>query len=126
MLLLNHDLEKRLIMTVYMTYAQCFEYLHTTVFDDEIRMDINVIDVGELDSEGFSLNFKWAVIIELSDGMGYEKRIILRMVRENKPFYFRSLDKIFKDILWLRDSSLHMTGHLDINFYEQEIFYKDV
>jgi hypothetical protein len=112
-------------MKVYMTYAQCVEYLHTTVFDDEIRMDINVIDVGKLDSEGFSLDFKWAVIIGLSDGEGYEKRIFLRMVRENKPFYFRSLDKIYKDILWLRDSSLHMTGHLDISFYEEEIFFKN-
>jgi hypothetical protein len=111
-------------MTTYMTYGQCVEYLHTTVFDDEIRMDINVIDVGKLDSEGFSLEFKWAVVIALSDGQGYEKRILLRMVRENKPFYFRSLDKIFKDILWMRDSSLHMVGHLDISFYEEEIFYK--
>lgn len=112
-------------MKVYMTYGQCVEYLHTTVFDDEIRMDINVIDVGKLDHEGFSLDFKWAVIIGLSDGDGYEKRIFLRMARENKPFYFRSLDKIYKDILWLRDSSLHMTGHLDISFYEEEIFFKN-
>ena len=111
-------------MTTYMTYGQCVEYLHTTVFDDEIRMDINVIDVGKLDSEGVSLESKYAAIIALTDGMGYEKRIFLRMVRENKPFYFRSLDKIFKDILWMRDSSLHMVGHLDISFYEEEIFYE--
>lgn len=111
-------------MLSYMTYAQCVEYLHTTVFDDEIRMDINVIDVGKLDSEGVSLESKYAAIITLSDGMFYEKRIFLRMVRENKPLYFRSLYMIYNNIFWLRDSSLHMTGHLDISFYEEEIFYK--
>lgn len=111
-------------MLTYMTYAQCVEYLQTTVFDDEIRMDINVIDVGKLDSDGVSLESKYAVVISLTDGMFYEKRILLRMVRENKPFYFRSLDKIYKDILWMRDSSLHMTGHLDISFYEKEVFYQ--
>lgn len=113
-------------MTVYMTYAQCVEYLHTTIFDDEITMDINVIDVGKLDSDGVSIEPKYAAIISLTDGKTYEKRIFLRMVRENKPFYFRTLDKIFKNILWMRDSSLHMTGHLDISFYEQEIFYKSI
>lgn len=109
----------------YMTYAQCVEYLHTTFFDDEIRMDINVIDVGALDSDGLSFKNKYAAIIALTDGMGYEKRIFLRMVRENKPFYFRSLDMIFKNILWFRDSSLHMKGHLDISFYEKEFFLKN-
>ena len=109
-------------MNVYMTYAQCVEYLHTTVFSDEIQMHVHVNDVGALDSDGVSLESKYAVIIRLIDGMGYEKQIILRMVRENKPFYFRSLDNIFKNILWMRNSSLHMRGYLDISFYEKEIF----
>ena len=109
-------------MVSYMTYAQCVEYLHTTFFDDEISMKINVSDVGKIDSDGFPMEEKYAVSILLTDGMEYEKTIILIKVRDNSPYYFRSLDKVFKELLWKRDSCLCMRGYLGSDFYEKEYF----
>ncbi|HGW1746824.1 TPA: hypothetical protein ACNMTN_005614 [Klebsiella pneumoniae] len=107
---------------VYMTYAQCVQYLQTTIFDDEISMKINVSDVGKIDSDGVSMEEKYAVSILLTDGMEYEKLIILTKVRDNSPYYFRSLDKVFKELLWKRDSCLCMRGYLGQDFYEKEYF----
>lgn len=106
----------------YMSFAQCVEYLHTTVFDDEISMKITVIDVADLDAEGIPIEEKYGVKILLSDGMGYEKLILLKKVRDKSPYYFRSLDKIFNDLLWRRDSCLCMAGNLPLDFYEKEYF----
>lgn len=109
-------------MIVYMTYAQCLEYLQTTIFHDEISMKINVSDVGKIDSDGLSIEQKYAVSILLTDGMEYEKLIILIKVRDNAPYYFRTLDKVFKELLWKRDSCLCMRGYLGQDFYEKQYF----
>lgn len=110
----------------YMTYAQCVEYLQTTIFDDEINMKINVFHVGAIDNDGVSIEEKYAVTILLTDDKQYSKLILLKKVRDNSPYYFRSLDKIFKELLWKRDACLCMIGSLPSNYYNDHYFYSKI
>jgi len=111
------------MLKTYMTFAQCVEYLQTTIFDDEINMKINVFHVGAIDNDGVSIEEKYAVSILLTDDIEYEKLIILRKVRDNSPYYFRSLDKIFNELLWKRDACLCMLGSIPPEYYEGKYFY---
>jgi hypothetical protein len=112
------------MLNKYMTVEQCIEYLNTTSFSDTVHQQINVYDVSAFDSDGIPFEDKYFVMIQLIDldDESLNQTIFLKMVRDSKPFYFRSLSRVFNDFLWKRCSQLHMMGNIPQSFIENEYF----
>lgn len=96
-----------------MTVGAAIEYLQTTKWADTIYQVVEVSDMAKLDSEGVSVEDKYHVIVYLQDvsDLDYCLQITFVKARDGSPFYFRSLDRVFNDILFKRDSTLKMLGN---------------
>lgn len=96
-----------------MTVAAAIEYLQTTKWADTVYQVIEVSDMSKLDDEGIPIEDKYHVIVYLQDvaDLDYCLQITFVKARDGSPFYFRSLDRVFNDILFKRDSTLKMLGN---------------
>lgn len=96
-----------------MTVAAAIEYLQTTKWADTVYQVVEVSDMAKLDSEGVPVEDKYHVIVYLQDvaDLDYCLQITFVKARDGSPFYFRSLDRVFNDILFKRDSTLKMLGN---------------
>lgn len=96
-----------------MTVASAIEYLQTTKWSDTVYQVIEVSDMAKLDSEGVPVEDKYHVVVYLEDvaDLDYCLQITFVKARDGSPFYFRSLDRVFNDILFKRDSTLKMLGN---------------
>lgn len=103
--------------TIEMSLNNLVEFLQTTVFSDETFMTVRVWDVGNLDNDGVIHNFQYYATVQLSYGDDKSKDVLYKIVkaRDKTPFLFQTLNMIFSDILWNRDSTLHMMGHRDFD-----------
>jgi hypothetical protein len=96
-----------------MTVGSAIEYLNTTKWADTIYQVVEVSDMAKLDSDGVPLEDKYQVVVYLEDvsDPDYCVQIHFVMARDGSTFYFRSLDRVFNDILFKRDSTLKMLGN---------------
>ena len=96
-----------------MTVAAAIEYLQTTKWADTVYQVVEVSDMAKLDSEGVPVEDKYQVVVHLEDVSDPEYFLQIHFVkaRDGSPFYFRSLDRVFNDILFKRDSTLKMLGN---------------
>lgn len=96
-----------------MTVAAAIEYLQITKWADTVYQVVEVSDMAKLDSEGVPVEDKYQVIVHLEDVSDPEYFLQIHFVkaRDGSPFYFRSLDRVFNDILFKRDSTLKMLGN---------------
>lgn len=96
-----------------MTVAAAIEYLHTTKWADTVYQVVEVSDMSKLDSDGVPVEDKYQVVVYLEDVSDpyYCVQIHFVKARDVSPFYFRSLDRVFNDILFKRDSTLKMLGN---------------
>ena len=96
-----------------MTVAAAIEYLQTTKWSDTVYQVVEVSDMAKLDSDGVPVQDKYQVVVYLEDVSDpyYCVQIHFVMARDGSPFYFRSLDRVFNDILFKRDSTLKMLGN---------------
>lgn len=96
-----------------MTVADAIEYLQTTKWSDTVYQIVEVSDMSELDQDGIPLENKYQVFVYLEDvsDLDYCVQIQFVKARDASPFYFRSLDRVFNDILFKRDSTLKMLGN---------------
>ena len=96
-----------------MTVGSAIEYLNTTKWADTIYQVVEVSDVSKLDCEGIPIQDKYQVVVYLEDVSDpyHCVQIHFVMARDGSPFYFRSLDRVFNDILFKRDSTLKMLGN---------------
>lgn len=96
-----------------MTVAAAIEYLQTTKWADTVYQVVEVSDMAKLDSEGVPVENKYSVVVYLEDvsDLDYCLQINFVMARDGSPYYFRSLDRVFNDILFKRDSTLKMLGN---------------
>ena len=101
------------MITKNMTVADAIEYLQTTKWADSVYQIVEVSDMAELDDDGIPLEYKYQVVVYLEDSSDTDYRIKINFVlaRNGSPFYFRSLDRVFNDILFKRDSTLKMLGN---------------
>lgn len=93
-----------------MTVGAAIEYLQTTKWSDTVNQVIEVLDVSQLDDDGIPMENKYHVVVYLEDFFDYRVQIHFVKARDGSPFYFRSLDRVFNDILFKRDSTLKMLG----------------
>ena len=96
-----------------MTVAAAIEYLQTTKWADTVYQVVEVSDMAKLDSEGVPVQDKYHVVVYLEDVSDPDYCVQIRFfkARDGSPFYFRSLDRVFNDILFKRDSTLKMLGN---------------
>ena len=96
-----------------MTVAAAIEYLNTTKWADTVYQVVEVSDMAQLDSDGVPVEDKYQVVVYLEDvsDLDYFVQIHFVKARDGSPFYFRSLDRVFNDILFKRDSTLKMLGN---------------
>ena len=96
-----------------MTVAAAIEYLHTTKWADTVYQVVEVSDMSKLDDEGMPIEDKYQVVVYLEDVSDPDYCVQIHFVksRDGSPFYFRSLDRFFNDILFKRDSTLKMLGN---------------
>ena len=96
-----------------MTVGAAIEYLQTTKWADTVYQVVEVSDMSKLDDEGIPIEDKYQVVVYLEDvsDPGYCVQIHFVKARDGSPFYFRSLDRVFNDILFKRDSTLKMLGN---------------
>lgn len=96
-----------------MTVAAAIEYLQTTKWAETVYQVVEVSDMSKLDSEGVPVEDKYQAVVYLEDvaDLDYCLQINFVMARDGSPFYFRSLDRVFNDILFKRDSTLKMLGN---------------
>lgn len=96
-----------------MTVSAAIEYLQTTKFSDTVYQVVEVSDMSKLDDEGIPIEDKYQVVVYLVDSsdLDYSLQIHFVMARDGSPFYFRSLDRVFNDILFKRGSTLKMLGN---------------
>lgn len=114
MIYLNHDYTGDKIMIVKnMTVGSAIEYLQTTKWADSVYQVVEVADMAELDVDGIPVEDKYSVSVYLEDieDSGYSIKINFVKARDGSPFFFRSLDRVFNDILFKRDSTLKMLGN---------------
>lgn len=97
-----------------MTVGSAIEYLQTTKWADSVFQVIEVADMAELDDQGVSVEDKYSVSVYLEDIEDTEYCIKINFVkaRDGSPFFFRSLDRVFNDVLFKRDSTLKMLGNM--------------
>ena len=96
-----------------MAVASAVEYLQTTKWADSVYQLVEVSDMAQLDSDGVPVEDKYQVVVYLEDvsDLDYCVQIHFVKARDGSPFYFRSLDRVFNDILFKRDSTLKMLGN---------------
>jgi hypothetical protein len=114
MLYLKHDFTgDKIMVRKNMTVAAAIEYLHTTKWADTVHQVVEVSDMAKLDFDGVPVEDKYHVVVYLNDfsDPDYFVRINFVKARDASPFFFRSLDRVFNDILFKRDSTLKMLGN---------------
>lgn len=96
-----------------MTVSAAIEYLQTTKWSDTVYQLVEVSDMSKLDAQGIPTEDKYQVVVYLEDVSDpfYFVQIHFVKARDGSPFYFRSLDRVFNDILFKRDSTLKMLGN---------------
>lgn len=101
------------MITKNMTVADAIEYLQTTKWSDTVYQVVEVSDMSKLDHQGIPIEDKYQVVVYLEDvsDPDYCVQIYFVKARDGSPFYFRSLDRVFNDILFKRDSTLKMLGN---------------
>lgn len=95
-----------------MTVA-AIEYLQTTKLGRYCLSVVEVSDMAKLDSEVVPVQDKYQVVVYLEDvsDPDYCVQIHFVIARDGSSFLLRSLDRVFNDILFKRDSTLKMLGN---------------
>lgn len=101
-------------MKLTKTFSDLVEFLHTTHFSDDTHMTISVFDCGHLDNDGVIKDSKFFATVTLENEQNTVLYLLVK-ARDKTPYFFRTLDPIINDLLWKRDSTLHMQGHFPID-----------